>query len=257
MPTRYSEQVAEGMDVYDAADEKVGTVEEVYDSAKSEMSSSGGGYLRVPTGFLGMGKEHHIPFSAIRDVRGDAIYLNIARERLDELGYAEAPIETDYEDDVRTVERPATATSKTPEPRRVAEDTANRKLQLREEELIARKRSVETGAVKLRTEVVSDQRTLDVPVTHEEVVIERHAVDRRPSQQPIGDKSETISVPVHEEQVTVDKKAVVYEEVSVDKRTVQETQHVSGTVRREEAVVEETGDVKIEGDANKKNPPRP
>jgi len=35
-----------------------------------------------------MGAEHHIPFSAIRDVRDETIYLSIAKERLDELGSA-------------------------------------------------------------------------------------------------------------------------------------------------------------------------
>jgi uncharacterized protein (TIGR02271 family) len=92
-------------------------------------------------------------------------------------------------------------------------DEGARKLQLREEELIARKQSVETGRVGVRTEVISEQRTIDVPVTREEVTIERHAVDRRPADRPIAER-ETISIPVHEEEVTLEKKAVVYEEVN-------------------------------------------
>ena len=57
-----------------------------------------------------------------------------------------------------------------------------RKLQLREEELVARKRSVEFGEIRVGTEIVSEKRTLDVPVTREKVSVERHPVDRRPSQ---------------------------------------------------------------------------
>jgi uncharacterized protein (TIGR02271 family) len=87
-----------------------------------------------------------------------------------------------------------------------------------------------------------------VPVTREEVTIERHPVDRRPSDSPIGE-AETIRVPVREEQVVVDKQAVVYEEISVGKRDVQETQHVSDTVRREEAVIDKEGKVEIEGES--------
>jgi hypothetical protein len=34
----------------------------------------------LPTGFLGRGTEHHIPVSAIRDVRDDTIYLSIAKD---------------------------------------------------------------------------------------------------------------------------------------------------------------------------------
>jgi uncharacterized protein (TIGR02271 family) len=79
--------------------------------------------------------------------------------------------------------------------------------------------------------------------------MERHPVDRRPSDRPIDESGETISVPVHEEQVRAEKRTVVYEEVGVDKRAVQETEHVSDTVRREELVVDKDGEVDIDGDA--------
>jgi uncharacterized protein (TIGR02271 family) len=119
-----------------------------------------------------------------------------------------------------------------------------RTVPLREEQLEARKHTVEAGEVEIRKDVVSEQRTIDVPVTREEVVVERHPVDRREADRfESGDlgKGETIRVPVREEQVTIEKKPIVTEEVSVGKRTVQETKHLSDTVRREEAVVE--GDV--------------
>lgn len=118
-------------------------------------------------------------------------------------------------------------------------------VQLREEELAARKQAVEAGRVSLGTEVVEEQRTLEVPVTHEEVTIERHAVDRRPSDEPISAGSDVLSVPLHEEQVAVDKQAVVYEEVNLDKRAVQETERVSETVRKEVVDVDATGDVDV------------
>jgi uncharacterized protein (TIGR02271 family) len=256
----FSSQVSDGMDVFDVNEDKVGTVHEVYDASGVEKSTSGGGYLRVPTGFLGLGTEHHIPFSAIRDVRDGRIHLSVAKDRLDEMGYDAAPMDADDQFDGTTIDRTTTTTTLAPMPVAQApartNDDGNRKLQLREEELIARKRSVETGTVGIRTEVVSEQRTLEVPVTHEEVTIERHAVDRRPSDRPISE-GETISIPVSEEQVTLEKKAVVYEEVNVGKRAVQETEHVSGTVRREEVVVHEEGDAKIESDSTKPSPRRP
>lgn len=120
-------------------------------------------------------------------------------------------------------------------------------MQLREEELIARKQNVETGQVHIGTDVVSEQRTLEVPVTREEVTIERHPVERRPSDQPMDERGQTIAVPVHEEQVELEKRPVVYEEVGVGKREVQENQEVSGTVRREEARIEREGDVQVAG----------
>src|SRR5919204_2840532 len=51
-------------------------------------------------------------------------------------------------------------------------------LQLREEELQARKTPVETGQVTLGKDVVEEQKTVEVPVTREEVYVERRAVDR-------------------------------------------------------------------------------
>ena len=85
-----------------------------------------------------------------------------------------------------------------------------------------------------------------VPVTREEVTIERHPVDRRPSDQPISETGETISVPLHEEHVRAEKRTVVYEEVGVDKRAAQETEHVSETVQREELVIDKDGEADVE-----------
>jgi uncharacterized protein (TIGR02271 family) len=120
-------------------------------------------------------------------------------------------------------------------------------VQLREEELVAHRQRVQTGQVELSKEVVSEERTLDVPVTREEVTIERTPVDRRPSDRPMDERTETISVPVHEEQVDLEKRAHVYEEVGIGKRSVRETEEVSGTVRREEARIEHDGDVVVDG----------
>ena len=118
-------------------------------------------------------------------------------------------------------------------------------LQLREEELQARKESVETGRVRVGKEVVEEQQTLEVPVTREEVTIERRPVGRQPADGRIGNDRETIRVPVHEEQVSVEKRAVLTEEISVGKQQIEETQHVSDTVRREEARIEREGDVEL------------
>lgn len=125
-------------------------------------------------------------------------------------------------------------------------DDEGRRMQLREEELTATKRPVETGGVEISKDVVSQQRSIDVPVTREEVYVERRAVDRRPSDRPIAE-GETIEVPVREERVEVEKQPVVYEEVDVGKRRVQDTQRVSDTVQREELRVDREGDVNIAG----------
>jgi hypothetical protein len=45
MTSAFSDQLRGGMDVFDAEDENIGTVD-----------GSGNGHMRVPSGFLGMGK---------------------------------------------------------------------------------------------------------------------------------------------------------------------------------------------------------
>ena len=120
-------------------------------------------------------------------------------------------------------------------------------VQLREEELRAEKRDVEAGAVNISKDVVDEQQAMEVPVTREEVYVERRPVEgREVSDRPIGE-DETIRVPVHEEEVTVEKRPVVREEISVGKQAVEETERVSGTVQREEARIERTGDVEVRG----------
>jgi hypothetical protein len=48
------------------------------------------------------------------------------------------------------------------------------------------------------------------------------------------------------EQVGLQKRARVYDDVGVGKRTVRDTEHVSGTVRREEVHIHEDGDTNLE-----------
>ena len=119
-------------------------------------------------------------------------------------------------------------------------------IKLREEQLRVQKQPVETGEARLRKDVVTEQKSVDVPVTREEVYVERRPGSGQPSDTPIGE-GETYRVPVREEQVTVEKQPFVREEVSLGKRQVQDTKQVSDTVRREEARVERTGDVNVQG----------
>lgn len=124
-------------------------------------------------------------------------------------------------------------------------ESAGEVLRLHKEELQASKQSVQTGEVTLRKDVITETKTLDVPVTREEVYIERRPVQAgEVAVGEIGEGAE-IRVPVMEEQVTVTKTPVVTEEVSIGKREVQETQHVSDTVRREEARIEREGNPNV------------
>ncbi|MBP3957440.1 YsnF/AvaK domain-containing protein [Gemmata sp. G18] len=117
-----------------------------------------------------------------------------------------------------------------------------RVIQLREEQLRANTEEIETGSVSVRKEVHTEQRQLTVPVEHEEVVIERRPATGTASGEI---RAEEIRIPVKEERVRVTKEPVVTEEVTVGKRKVRENRTVSGTVRKEEAVVESEGGAKV------------
>jgi uncharacterized protein (TIGR02271 family) len=149
-------------------------------------------------------------------------------------GYAFSTRGSQMEDDASTANKSI--------PRTASE--GEQRLKLREEQLNVQKQSVEAGEVRLRKDVVSEQQSMDVPVMHEEVYIERRPGSGQTSDTPIGEE-ETYRVPVHEEQVTVGKQAKVREEIALGKRTVQENQRVSDTVQREEAHIESSGDVAI------------
>lgn len=126
-------------------------------------------------------------------------------------------------------------------------------IQLREEEMHVHKQPMETGEVHVHKEVKTEHKTVDVPVQREEVVIERHPVSgNAPASEEIrGDQD--IRIPVKEEQVRVEKTPVVKEEIRVGKRTVQDTEHVSEDIAKEEARIERKGSAKVR-DENRPNP---
>jgi uncharacterized protein (TIGR02271 family) len=218
MQNSYYTQVHEGMEVLDTDGQKIGMCGETL-----------GSYFNVDAGFLGT-KEYYVPFTAITNITDGAIFLNTRKDEIDTMGWDRRP---------ETTSTGTTATT----------GDAQRTMQLREEELQARKTAVETGSVHLGKDVVEEERTVDVPVSREEVYVERHPVDRRPSDRPISESdTETVRVPVTEEHVEVDKQPVVYEEVGVGKRVTQETRQVSDTVRREELRMENEGDVEVRKD---------
>jgi uncharacterized protein (TIGR02271 family) len=124
------------------------------------------------------------------------------------------------------------------------------RVELREEELRAEKERVQAGEVRLRKEIVTEERTIEVPVTREEVVIERRpAAEGREASGAI-DEDEEIRIPLMQEEVRVEKTPVVREEVSLKKRQVQGTEEVSDTVRREEARIERSGDARVRGEGS-------
>lgn len=120
-------------------------------------------------------------------------------------------------------------------------DTDEARLQLRKEELDIAKSRVQRGEVELGKEIIEEHKSVDVPVTREEVVIERRSLNNEACDSPISDE-EIIRIPVSEEKVDVNKRTVITGEVSAHKRSIEDTQHIDETLKREEAKINRIGD---------------
>ncbi len=123
-------------------------------------------------------------------------------------------------------------------------DDAAINVPLSQEELTAERRTVDRGQVRIEKDVIEEAVSLDVPVTNEEVHVSRRVVDRDVAPGDATFEGGTIEVPVHGEEVDVQKRSRVREELEISKDAVQETERVTGTVRREEArVTDDSGNV--------------
>jgi uncharacterized protein (TIGR02271 family) len=111
------------------------------------------------------------------------------------------------------------------------------RIQRTEEELAAGSREREAGQLKVRKRVRTDREQIEVPTRHEEVSVERVPVEGEASEAEIGD--DEVVVPVTEEEVVVEKRPMVKEEVRIRKDVVSDTETVEEDVRREEIEVED------------------
>jgi uncharacterized protein (TIGR02271 family) len=115
-----------------------------------------------------------------------------------------------------------------------------------EEELEAVKHERDAGEVRLKKEVVTEHRTIDVPVTKETVRVERVPATGDRAIAGSGDFEErTESMPIREEEVEIRKRPVVKEEVRLKKERTVEHRAADADVRREEVRVEGDEDARI------------
>jgi len=106
-----------------------------------------------------------------------------------------------------------------------------------EEQVHVGTENVHAGRARLRKYVVTENVTKTVPVSREEVRIEREPIteENRGEAMSGGDiTEEEHEVDLREERVTVDKETVPVERVRMDKETVTEDRQVSEEVRKEQ-----------------------
>jgi uncharacterized protein (TIGR02271 family) len=216
-----------GDDVFGSDGEKVGSVAEVLAD-----------YLVVEKGFF-FPTDYYIPLSAVNTADGGQIYLNVTKDAALHSGWDAIPdttattVSQTVADDVSLAGGPEMAAYEV-----AAEDDLV--IPVREEELTATVREREAGAVRLEKRVVEEDRVLEVPVTEEQIRVERRVVDRPVDAADTAAFEEiVVEVPLTAEEVELRKQGRVAEEIVVSKEAVQHTEQVRGTVRREEVVIDD------------------
>lgn len=251
MITREQVNVLSGVKVIDNAGEKIGSVGQIYiDESNGEPA-----WVAVRTGMFGTNEsfaplDHDatltddgtLRLSASKEQVKDAPQVEPESGHLSERSAAELyryynmPAEKrlgetgDLGDKSRNVGRTGTA----PQTQQMADKGRNLNLTRYEEQLRVGKEQVETGRVRLRKHVVTEEVTMRVPVSHEEVHIEREAVTTGTAVQGEHEfADESAEVTLHAERPVVSKETVPVERVKLSKETLTEEQPVQGTVRKE------------------------
>jgi uncharacterized protein (TIGR02271 family) len=122
-----------------------------------------------------------------------------------------------------------------------------------EEQLRVGTQHVEAGRARLRKYVVTENVTQTVPVSHEEVRVEREPItDANAPSATVGPaiSEEEHEVVLHAEQPVVNKEAVPVERVRLGTETVREEQTVSETARKEAIELDGADEKSVDLDAD-------
>ena len=249
-----------GQDVYDESGEKIGSAGEVYLDDETGQPE----WVTVRTGLFGT-KESFVPIRNA-DLTDDGIRVPISKERvkdapkIDTDGHLSPQEEqelytyygmgtgtdTGLTTGMQTTGRETTTGYATDDaPGTVGRDTSgpttDDAMTRSEERLTVGTRSEEVGRARLRKYVVTENVTETVPVTREEVRVEREPI----TDANIGNamdgpaiSEEEHEVTLHAERAVVDKEAVPVERVRLDKDVVTEQETVTEGLRKEEIEVE-------------------
>jgi len=110
------------------------------------------------------------------------------------------------------------------------------------EDLEARKRTVETGRVRVRKMVNEREELIDEPLLKEDVQVERVPVHRVvDGPVPVRQEGDTLVIPVVDEVLVVEKRLMLREELRVTRRRT-EQHHSERVVLRGEQVIVERSD---------------
>jgi uncharacterized protein (TIGR02271 family) len=242
-----------GQDVYDESGDKIGSAAEVYLDDETGRPE----WVTVRTGMFGT-KESFVPIRNA-DLTDDGVRVPVSKSQvkdaptIDTDGHLSPQEEQElyryYGMGTGTTGTTTTQTSGVDERPAVGHDTSgpttDNAMTRSEERLNVGTRSEEVGRARLRKYVVTENVTETVPVSREEVRVEREPItDANVGNAMDGPaiSEEEHEVTLHGETPVVDKEAVPVERVRLDKTTVTDQATVSEGVRKEEIDVDSAAD---------------
>jgi len=200
------------------------------DEDLGEVKEIDGDYVLVQKGLINKEK-FYIPKNMAESYDGNVLRFNISKEEVRNRFMGDSP---PVADQYSSSYENADVTEK--DTANVSKETDSRVPLIEERVNVSKRESTEEATVT--KEPVTQTKTVEVPVTHEEVTIEkRPPKDRKytiiTSESPVESKTE-IKIPLKREEVEVTKQPYVKEEVVVKKKPVTETRQVNEEVRSEE-----------------------
>jgi uncharacterized protein (TIGR02271 family) len=193
----------------------------VDDSDFGEVQEVGPQYVLTQKGMVSKEK-FYIPKYLVQGYDGDTLWFNASKDQLEGWKRDSPPDDNEYSQ-YKTQETPSDVETRIP---------------LIEERLNVSK-STSTSEATITKEPVTETKTVEVPVTHEELTVERRSPSESTStttERPVQSKTDT-KVQLNKEDVQVTKEPYVKEEVVVKKKPVTETRTVSDTVTSEKVDV--------------------
>ena len=199
-------------------DEDFGEVQEVGDT-----------YILVQKGLINKEK-FYIPQNEVESYDGDILRFRLSEE----------DIKSKYLRDSPPLLSSAHSTNGIEENQAKQEESESSHVSLIEEKLNISKREVTYKEATLIKEPVTETKTVEVPVTHEELIVERRPPTEATTSQdelksPVTTKEE-IKIPLKKEEIEVKKEPYVKEEIVIKKRRVVETKTITEEVKSEKLV---------------------
>ena len=238
MTTNYNDLA--GKTLVGPDDSKIGKIVDVYEST----DGSGLTFATVATGMFGSGASF-FPLDQA-DLSGEHVVVPYTKDFIKDAPRVENDEELSSEEEARlfsyyggatsgSTGRTTTATTgqTATAPRSGADDDA---MTRSEERLHVGTESVETGRARLRKYVVTETETRTVPVSHEEVRVEREPITDANRDKALDGpeiKEAEYEVTLHAEKPVVAKETVPVERVRLETETVTDQEQVSGQVRKE------------------------